>query len=279
MQQKKHKRKITARFIGIITTLVLLSTLVLFFVLVRLAVLYLHSRNEYHDIVQNAVSVHTPEPSTSGTTSEPNANTSNEVSTPTPIVSEVPITVDWDELHDANKNIVGWLYCEDTDIQYPVVQATNNTYYLTHNVNKKEDQAGALFLDYRNEPGKKLQNLIIYGHRMKDGSMFGNLVKFSERSYRNNHQVFYFLTEDQSYKINVFACRTIRSESKYFPTSFASEAAMKTYYNKALTQSYWQGVPEVWPEDAVLITLSTCSKYDFADDPKLLVQGWAIPVD
>ena len=237
---------------------------------------YLRSRSEYQEIAAAAIS--TPAP-TQAVTSSPIADIVEPTATDLPVESEPPITIDWVNLRAANKQIIAWLYCEGTNINYPIVQTKNNTYYLTHNAKRKEDQAGALFLDYRNQLGKELENLLVYGHRMKDGSMFGLLAKFAEKSYCDKHKEFYLLTPEQNYKITVFACRTVNSHTKYFPSSFTSLDTEKVYTNKAQGQSYWQQVPEDKPDGAFLLTLSTCSKYDFSEDARLLVHGWAVPVE
>ena len=164
-------------------------------------------------------------------------------------------------------------------MNYPILQGENNTYYLTHNVTRKVDQAGALFLDSRNVLGDALQNLIVYGHRMKDGSMFGELAQFSDKSYCDKHSEFYLLTPKQNYRINMIACRTVHGKPKYFPTSFSDGAAENEYVMKACSQSYWQQLWQDKPDGAVLITLATCSKYDFSDSPRLILHGWAVPID
>lgn len=248
------------------------------FILARLLMRYLESRNEYDQLALETLSTPSPLPSdvdvfpesvSLSTTPLPPATTPPEI---------VPIQVDWANLRTINKQVIAWLYCEGTSINYPVTQTKNNTFYLSHNAKRKEDQAGSLFLDYRNNKGSELENLIIYGHRMKDGSMFGSLAKFSDVSYNDKHKEIYLLTPEQNYKIIVFSCRTVRSDPKYFPTSFATLEAEKSYWDKAISQSYWQKAPTAKPEGAIMITLSTCSKYDFRDNAHLMVHGWAVPL-
>lgn len=276
---KKRARIITKRFVKIVAGVSMIAVLALTFALTRLLLRYRESRSEYAQIADAAVATLPPQEYAAVDTPNPAETAISAVSaSPSPQISEVPITIDWLNLKATNRQIVGWLYCEDTNINYPVVQTENNTYYLTHNAKRKEDQAGALFVDYRNAMDSSYENLIIYGHRMKDGSMFGQLAKFSEKSYCDKHTAFYYLTEQQSYRIDVFACRTVRGDIKYFPTSFTGEQTLQTYFDKAISQSYWQEAPQKRPDGAFMITLSTCSKYDFQDSPKLLVHGWAVPI-
>ena len=280
MQKRRRRRKLTPRFFGILALAGMLIVLSMTFLLVRLIIVYVKSRDEYKQIANEAIVTVSPAHSAE-TSSAPETTASAPAQPvyPTPEPVSLPITVDWSKLHATNKQIIAWLYCEGTEINYPVVQTKNNTYYLTHNAKRKEDQAGSLFLDYRNNLGSALENLIIYGHRMKDGSMFGSLRKFAEKSYRDEHEAFYLMTPDQVYRIEVFSCRTVNSHTKYFPSSFTSLDTEKKYTDKALSQSYWQQAPESKPEGALLITLSTCSKYDFEEDARLLVHGWAVPIN
>lgn len=196
----------------------------------------------------------------------------------TPLPSEIPITVDWNALRAINPDAVAWLYSEGTPINYPVVQASDNDYYLTRGADGRESTAGALFFDCRNDVAAPDANLIVYGHRMKDDSMFGTVPDYANWSHYEQHPIMYLLTEAQCYRVEIFACRTVRSDLKYFETTFASEAKYQSYITKAISQSYWTTEMTV---DAIesIITLVTCSRYTHADDPRLLVHGRLVPVE
>lgn len=184
----------------------------------------------------------------------------------------VPVTIDWTALQKRNKEIVAWLYCADTPINYRVVQCRDNSYYLTHNADKKEDEAGALFLDCRNILSSGMENFIIFGHMRNDLSMFGSLVRFSDKEYVSKHPVLYLLTPKKSYLFEPFACRTVRGAEKYFATRFDGEAAYLTYIDRAIEQSYWTPGINVEASDA-MVTLATCSRYNGVDDAHLLLHG------
>lgn len=286
---KKHGRKFrfTDRFFRNLTLISLFCVLLIVSLIVRVLVVYYQSRNVYQNVASQAISTQKPD-AVEQPQSDPETTHLEFEREYLPVIDEdiqrestekVPITVDWANLLATNKQIVAWLYCDGTNLNYPILQSENNTYYLTHNVLRKSDQAGALFLDSRNELGGVLQNLIIYGHRMKDGSMFGELAKFSDKSYCDKHSEFYLLTPEEDYKIDVIACRTVHGKSKYFPTSFFDIDAEYQYVMKACSQSYWQQLWQDKPCGAVLITLATCSKYDFSDSPRLILHGWAVPID
>ena len=90
----------------------------------------------------------------------------------------VPIQVDFDVLSKENQDVIGWLYCPDTSINYPVVQAADNEYYLHRLLDDSKNAAGTLFMDYRNSADLSDWNSVIYGHNMKNGSMFGSLPDY-----------------------------------------------------------------------------------------------------
>lgn len=245
----------------------LLSAALLFSVyqLVRILKSYRESAESYRQISEIAISTVSPVPSAS-----PQAQA-------TTAPSEVPIAVDWDALKKVNGEVVAWLYCENTPISYPVVQATDNEYYLTHGFDRKKSESGALFLDCRNNIAALDENFIIYGHRMKDDSMFGSVPQYAEQSYYGEHPTMYLLTPNQNYRVELFACRTVHSEDKYFETCFENKNAFQRYLNKAVEQSYWQS-DTVVSTDYPSLTLVTCSTYANADSPRLLVQGVLVPI-
>ncbi len=176
-----------------------------------------------------------------------------------------------------NKEIVAWLYCADTPINYPVLRHKDNEYYLTRGYDRSKDTGGALFADCRNTDGLSEQNVIIYGHRMKNDTMFGTLESFASREYCEQHPVFYLITPAQAYRIEVYATRTVRSEVEYFPVYFG-EGEYERYISKALGQAHFASSV---PMDAAsrTVTLVTCSRYERFEDPKFLLHGKLVPVD
>ena len=94
-----------------------------------------------------------------------------------------PLLDDYKNLYLKNTDIIGWLKIADTNIDYPVMQTDNDTYYLTHDFDGNEDKNGCLFMDSKCDPVKPSTNLIIYGHHMKSGRMFGKLVNYKDSKY------------------------------------------------------------------------------------------------
>jgi len=106
-------------------------------------------------------------------------------------------------LYNKNKNLIGWLKIDDTNIDYPVMQTSDNEYYLDHNINQEYDKNGTLFMDKDCDVLKPSTNFIIYGHHMKSGQMFGNLKKYKSESYFEKHRYIRFDTiyETGSYEV------------------------------------------------------------------------------
>ena len=174
---------------------------VLIFALVKLVTTlgdYRRSAERYDQIAEEAVRTAEPAPQQ---TPGPDATAAP--------VSEVPITVDFDVLRAQNPDVVGWLYCADTPVNYPIVQGSDNDFYLDHAFDGSEDAGGTLFFDCRNRLSPLDRNLLLYGHRMKDDSMFGSVIGYTEQDYLEAHPVLYLITEAQSYRVEVYACRTV----------------------------------------------------------------------
>lgn len=249
------------------SAVVLLSAILLFsaYRLARILKSYRDRENSYRTLADAAVATVSPAPSSSPGMAE------------TPALSEVPIAVDWESLRKVNGDIVAWLYCEGTPINYPIVQANDNEYYLARGFDRKKSDGGALFLDCRNNIRAGDENFIVYGHRMKDDSMLGSIPQYAEEGYYAEHPTMYLLTPAQNYRVELFACRTVHSEEKYFETVFKSADDFQRYLNKALEQSYWQPGFAVRAGGPTL-TLATCSTYGNADNPRLLVHGLLVAV-
>lgn len=105
-------------------------------------------------------------------------------------------TIDFAALQEINPEIVGWLYIPGTNVDYPVTQTDNDSFYLSHGPDLLENRAGSLFFESACSPELQDRNTIIYGHRMNNGSMFGSLVDFEDSSYFNDHRTVYLYTAD-----------------------------------------------------------------------------------
>lgn len=170
----------------------------------------------------------------------------------------------YEDLYNQNKSLIGWLKIADTIIDYPVMQAPNNEYYLDHNFHQKYDKNGSIFLDAECSVYPRSDNLILYGHHMKSGKMFGSLWKFEDKNYylKHKHIEFDTIYETGIYEIMyVFRDRVYSKEDvnfKYYEFMNAnSETEFNSYMNEMAAMSYYDtGVVAEYGDK--LLTLSTC---------------------
>ena len=182
------------------------------------------------------------------------------------------------ELQGQNADIIGWLEIENTNINYPVLQGTDNSYYMTHNYKKENSKNGAIFLDANYNWNIPSNNLLIYGHNLGNGMMFQELLKYEKESFYQEHPIIRFTTteEDAQYEIiSVFKSRVYHKSEKnvfryYFFLNNESEEEYNQFVKNAKNAS-------LYPIDATanygeqLITLSTCSYY--VEDGRFAVVG------
>ena len=178
----------------------------------------------------------------------------------------LPISVDFSVLKQENEDIVGWLYLEDSPINYPVVQSYDNDYYLRRLVNGEYNIAGSLFMDYRNDSNLEDNNTIIYGHNMKNNTMFGSLQEYKNQNYYDNHKVMYYFTPEKNYIIELFTGYTISVESDIYDLSIIDSSKLE----ELISKSDFESNAKVTKEDKI-ITLSTCA-YEY-DGARYIVMG------
>lgn len=186
-----------------------------------------------------------------------------------PIITEPPITIDFNALLNRNKDVIGWLYCPNTVINYPVVQGANNDQYLRRDLDGKYLVSGTLFADYRNGALDEGANYIIYGHNMRNGTMFSVLAKYKQQSYYDQHPIMYYLTPDGNYKLELFAGLVVKHDDKiYLPNQNEEEFSelIKEYRAKSTFKSNVN-----LEYNDTIVTLSTCS-YEF-DHARYIVIG------
>ena len=130
---------------------------------------------------------------------------------------EETVTVDFEALKKINREIIAWIRIPDTGIDYPVVQGTDNEYYLKHTFKKTEHVAGSIFLDKDNSPDFSNRKTILYGHNMKDGSMFQGLHKYESESYLQEHnKVYLYLPAVETLTYTVIKCGYVKADSDTF---------------------------------------------------------------
>lgn len=170
-----------------------------------------------------------------------------------------------EELQKENQEIIGWLEIENTNINYPVLQAKNNEFYLTHNYKKEKASTGSLFLDKDFDIINGSSNYLIYGHRNKQGLMFEDLIKYAKEDFYKEHTKIRFTTNtnDNIYEImSVFYSRVYYKSEKdvfryYYFVNAENEQEYNNFVNNAKKVSiYDTGITAKYGEQ--LLTLSTC---------------------
>ncbi len=129
--------------------------------------------------------------------------------------TSAPIQVDFDALRAENADVVGWIYCEGTPIDYPVVQCADNDYYLHRSYDGSYSASGAIFTDANNRAGFVDCNTIIYGHHMKNGSMFRDIARFADPAYMDAHQDIRIWTKDQDIRLKPVYCYAGKADGTY----------------------------------------------------------------
>lgn len=167
--------------------------------------------------------------------------------------------VNFKNLINKNKDTVGWIQVKGTNINYPIVQTTNNDYYLNHAFDGTDNKAGWVFMDYRNDSVNFDQNTIIYAHSRYNGTMFGSLKNILNSSWytnKNNH-IIRLSTPTENTMWQVFSVYEIPKESYYITTTFNNDDSYLEFLNTMKSRSKVDFSGSVNLNDKVL-TLSTC---------------------
>ena len=185
-----------------------------------------------------------------------------------------PVEINFATLTARYPDVVGWIYSEGTIINYPVMQGTDNGYYLSRMIDGYSNNAGSLFLDYRNSRDFGDLNSVVYGHNMKSGTMFGSLSQYAAQDYYEEHPVLWLLTPGGDYRIDLLAGFVTPADSETYEL-FVDEARLREYLEGSVDASDFVSTVDL---DAVerIITLSTCT-YDF-QEARYVVIGNLVPI-
>ncbi len=169
------------------------------------------------------------------------------------------IDVDITELREKNSDTVGWINVNNTNINYPFVQTKDNSYYLNHSFDKKYNEAGWVFLDYRNSKNLNNKNTILYAHSRLDKTMFGSLSKVLKSSWYNNkdNHIIRLSTDTENTLWQIFSVYKIPEESYYITTNFNSNKEYTKFLNTIKQRSIHNFNTNLDANDKIL-TLSTC---------------------
>ena len=168
-------------------------------------------------------------------------------------------SVDFTELQQKNNDTIAFIYMKNTNINYPIVQSTDNEYYLNHAFDKSKNDAGWVYMDYRNNKHFTNDNTIIYGHGRLNKTVFGTLKNTLTKKWQSNkdNYLIYISTPSKNLIYQIFSIYTIESESYYITTDFFSKSEKIKWLNTMKERNIAPISTEVNENDTIL-TLSTC---------------------
>lgn len=162
------------------------------------------------------------------------------------------------KLREENEDTVGWIAFDHLDISYPIMQCEDNVYYLNHTFSGEENSAGSIFMEAENTSDFQDCHTIVYGHNMKNLSMFGRLKKYKTEDFYQGNEYFTIYTESAVYRYQIFAFYDIPEDGDVYTIGFEADDTFQTFVDAMKKRSYYDTGVSVTKEDKV-ITLSTCS--------------------
>lgn len=187
------------------------------------------------------------------------------------------MSVDFNELKQKNSDTVGFIKVNGTNVNYPIVQSTDNSYYLKHAFDKSKNSAGWVFADYRNNMVNFDKNTVIYGHSRSNQTVFGSLKKVLNKSWYGNkdNHIIKLSTPTENTLWQIVSIYTIKPESYYITTKFSNEQ-FKTFIQtiKNRSQINFSGIIN---ENDKILTLSTCK--DVAGTTRLVIHAKLIKLE
>jgi len=189
-----------------------------------------------------------------------------------PEIMEDPVVfpeVDFEALLEVNSDVVGWVYIEDTAINYPVVQGVDNRRYLSTMIDGTYNNAGSIFMDYRNQPDMSDPHTVLYGHNMKNQTMFEDITNYVDQAFYDAHPVGMFMTPDKNYQFEVVAGYVANVADPAWQLEFFSDEDRMQWLEDAMARSAFSSntIPELGDR---ILTLSTCS-YEYNNARFVLV--------
>lgn len=168
--------------------------------------------------------------------------------------------INFEELMKINSDIVAWIVIDGTNINYPVVQSNNNTYYLKHSFYKKYSSYGAIYMDATANKDFTSKNTFIYGHYTVNKSMFGELGNYMKQSFYDEHPYVTIYTPDKTLKVEIFSVHVDDASSPSYQMNFTTDEAFKDYINLMEEKSVIHSNTEVNYITDQIITLYSCSR-------------------
>lgn len=176
-------------------------------------------------------------------------------------------------LQQKNSEIIGWISIPDSRVEYPVLQTGDNAFYLTHNLYRQPLASGSVFMDYRCNFETDFQT-ILYGHHMKNGTMFADIRACRNEAFFRSHLTGYYTTPQRQYRLEFFAFLVVDASAPIFTVSFEDAAAREALL-RYIDETAMYRTELAVTADAHLFSLSTCT-YEF-DDARAVLVGVVAP--
>lgn len=183
-------------------------------------------------------------------------------------------SMNFEPFKEINSDIVAWLFAEGRSIDLPVVQGTDNYYYLHHLFNKEANKLGTLFVDYQNKEDFSDRNTVIFGHNMNDGSMFSVLENYRDQTYYESFPEMDLYTPSGDYTIELFAGVVTSGDYKFIRLNFQDDTDFMSYIITMRILSTFESPVEINANDRI-VTLSTCV-YDY-ENARYVLFGKLVP--
>ncbi len=180
----------------------------------------------------------------------------------------VGLDIDWDALKTINPQVVGWILIPDTKVNYPIVQADDNAYYLDHLFDGSSSKVGAIFLDAESDSLLNGKNNIIYGHNMNDGSMFADITRYVDSSYFDQHRTIYIATPEMNYQLEAQFAFVCDAGTQIAQFDFSDDEHFANFIDGLLQGASVSRVEDISQIDS-LFCLATCS-YQYYDARTIL---------
>ena len=253
--RKPRKRKKKKKAGDIVLTVVLVIAICVFcyaaFNLYHIYTEYKKGSDEYNKIADMAVMERDPD----------KEEQSDEAAGPDGPKLTAPMQIDFASLKSVNEDVIGWIYIEALDgVSYPVVKGTDNNTYLHMTYEKNYNFAGTIFIDYENSADFNDCNTLVYGHNMKNGSMFGQLKEFSkdEATYQKS-RYFWIFTPEKSYRYEIISAYTTAVNSDTYTLFKGPGQEFQDYLNKITGYSEIKTTPGEMTISDRIVTRSTCT--------------------
>lgn len=181
-----------------------------------------------------------------------------------------PVLAAYQDIAQTYRDFAGFVFVPDTKISYHVFQGEDNNTYLRHNRDGKKRESGEIFLDYRCDAANLSRHLILYGHNMRNGTMFHDLNSYKHKDFFKQNPVITLYYKGEKYEYEVFSANVVLADINFIRTKFKSDDDFVDYFAEFKTYSKFENDVTVGPKDQVL-TLSTCT-YEY-DDSRFIVQA------